>query len=261
MSDINLSDMSEPINNLIKSLFGSFTKEASKALEYRMYKFFYNDNIKIEKLNIDGKYKSRYLTTDYNYKKDFLQEVSNLKDEIPYDCLYEPDLNIFNEIMNEAERKIEIEQVRHMLAKLLADSMNSKRVDNIHPSYINLLSQMSPMDVSNIKLIKENKKMPIACYNIKKSGKIITFLKHVFISNPEANDIESQIISMELLKKLGLIEIYYDQYFSDKKLYRGFYDEVIYKNLKDVSSIDDTVLLKGIVQITVYGNKFVDMLS
>lgn len=101
------------------------------------------------------------------------------------------------------------DELREMFAELLAHAMNTETVDNVHPTYVEIIKQMSPYDaVVFKKLIKE---IIIPCIEIKYVSKesrvsypisdLVVFSD--FITHP----LVPTQICLENLERLHLIEI------------------------------------------------------
>lgn len=100
-------------------------------------------------------------------------------------------------------------ELRDMYAELLAHSMNINTIDNVHPTFVEIIKQMSPFDAVVFKeLIKE---LVVPCIGIKyvnKSTKA-SYPIHdiVAFSNLDNFPLVPTQISLENLERLRLIEV------------------------------------------------------
>ena len=60
-------------------------------------------------------------------------------------------------------------QLRDMYAELLAHAMNSETVDNVHPTFVEIIKQMSPFDALVFKKLTKTLVQP--CISIKYMNK------------------------------------------------------------------------------------------
>lgn len=101
------------------------------------------------------------------------------------------------------------DELREMFAELLAHAMNEDTVDNVHPTYVEIIKQMSPYDaVVFKKLIKE---LVIPCIEVKyvnkESGVSYPISDLVIFSDFITYPLVPTQICLENLERLHLIEI------------------------------------------------------
>lgn len=115
------------------------------------------------------------------------------------------------------------EELRNLYANLLAKSMNTDTKDFVHPSYVEIIKQMSPLDALVLKDIYDS---------------IITPVIDLYVSNQEGGEFghkfnitwmtfasyDSICVSLDNLIRLGLIEI------SNNHSYK---EDVTYKFVRD----------------------------
>jgi hypothetical protein len=124
------------------------------------------------------------------------------------------------------------EKLRDMYANLLANSMNSDKKDNVHPGFVEIIKQMSPLDAENLALFKGNG-FPIAEYRkTLVKGTYFILQTNVFLGNEFRNDLEEQATSLSSLAHLGLIELSFDDAFDNEEIYQSFSKTQLYLNLK-----------------------------
>lgn len=101
------------------------------------------------------------------------------------------------------------EQLRDMFSELLAHAMNSETVDNVHPTYVEIIKQMSPYDaVVFRKLLKQ---IIIPCigimYEHKESRASYPICDIIVFADFEKYPLVPTQICLENLERLHLIEI------------------------------------------------------
>lgn len=113
-----------------------------------------------------------------------------------------------------------------MFQNLLANSADIRYQSQVHPSFSAMIAQMSPLDAENLELFKGGRTLPIARYKytLENDGERAAFT-NCFLKNPKmihATDIDLQATSLSSLERQGLIEIRYDCWLLDEKLYDVF---------------------------------------
>lgn len=208
-----------------------------------------------------------YPTQKYRIKqtanlKKFEEDIQKELEKIPEENLIEPPLNIVGPALEASKFHIEEEEVRRMFAKLIASSMDKDNSSSIHPSFVEIIKQMSSLDAINLKIIKSAEILPIARYTIKykeNSGKHVSS-EHNFLSNPDCQDMNLIRTSITNLSRLGLISIDYIKWLSDEQRYDIFKQSPLFialLNLKYSGDYSDVEIEKGIVSCTPLGKQFV----
>lgn len=123
------------------------------------------------------------------------------------------------------------EELRNLYANLLAKAMNSDTKDQVHPSFIEIIKQLSPVDSIVFKLIYESKFTPLIDLSIPKSknGKAyrvyninwITLYNHTIVT-----------LSLDNLLRLNLIEIPSGLYYLDDSIYDPIRNNDFYRQTK-----------------------------
>lgn len=103
------------------------------------------------------------------------------------------------------------EELRNLYANLLAKAMNSDTKDSVHPAYINIISQLTPLDAKVLQIISNepDKDIPIIdliAFKISGDRKIYITLQSN-ITSLDINSIEFISLSIENLLRNNLIYI------------------------------------------------------
>ncbi len=125
------------------------------------------------------------------------------------------------------------EELRDMYAELLAHSMNIKTVDNVHPTFVEIIKQMSPFDAIVFRELTKTLGKP--CISIKYINKK-TRESHpvqdiIAFDNHENFPLVPTQISLENLERLRLIEIQKNSKFNDEIKY-----SILKESVKQISS-------------------------
>lgn len=103
------------------------------------------------------------------------------------------------------------EELRNLYANFLAKAMNSDTKDSVHPSYVNIISQMTPLDAKILQIISNapDKDIPIidlTAFRISGNYKVFITLQPN-ITSLDISSIELISISIENLIRNNLIYI------------------------------------------------------
>lgn len=110
------------------------------------------------------------------------------------------------------------EELRNLYANLLAKAMNSDTKDSVHPSFVDMIKQMSPTDAIIFSKIITNPIRPLISIMIDKTNGG----QSIFVENCSwITDISLARCrtAFDNLSRLGLIQIPYDQSYTDKNNY------------------------------------------
>lgn len=109
------------------------------------------------------------------------------------------------------------DELRNLYANLLAKSMNTDTKESVHPSFVEIIKQMSPNDAIIFKIIFENKITPLIDLSIESNGGQANFIYNIsWITSYPPDSIK---ISIDNLTRLGLIDIPYGSSYTDNSNY------------------------------------------
>ena len=123
------------------------------------------------------------------------------------------------------------EELRNLYANLLAKSMNIDTKEYVHPSYVEIIKQMSPLDAKVLKDIHDSVVTPVIDLFIKnqEGGEF----KHKFnITWITFASYDSVCVSLDNLVRLGLIEISNDHSYTNDIMYKFVRDTENYMVIK-----------------------------
>ncbi|WP_214484542.1 DUF4393 domain-containing protein [Bacillus sp. SM2101] len=195
------------------------------------------------------------------YKNNLVKEISSIPDE----NLIEPPLSIVGPALENSKFYIEENELRNMFAKLVASSMDNRKSTKTHHAFIEIIKQLSPIDAQNIALLKDHRYLPIANFNLnnyandKKQSRLV-IIPDVFLSNPNCDDVELLRSSITNIKRLGLVDTYYDIKLKNEQLYETFDNNQYLKSLGqpllDARPGAETFFEKGFIEFSSLGNDF-----
>jgi hypothetical protein len=197
----------------------------------------------------------------------YRQQIENKMSTIPEENLVEPELHIIGPALEASKYYVQNEELRNMFANLIASSMDSRKIQYAHPSFVEIIKQMSPIDAINLKIFIREEVIAICkiIYQIKKGGYNIQATN--VISHPNATG-DPQLLSSSFnnLDRLGLISISYDEFLKDDGKYSEFYSHPLYIEASNrlnvyqqqgIDSFTKVDLIKGMARRTPLGLDFI----
>lgn len=158
-----------------------------------------------------------------NAFKEFKESLEKRIIEIPPHAIKEPSISILGPTLEASKFYFEEKPLRDMFVSLAAATMDQRKERGAHPSFPEIIKQMSPLDAKNLSLFTHQ--FPVAEYYKKKkrSESRNTLLSNVFLGNKEVQDLELQSRSLSSLSRLGLIQIEYEKTLMAEQFYEQFY--------------------------------------
>lgn len=149
---------------------------------------------------------------------------------------------------------INSEELRKLYANLLAKAMYEPTKSQVHPSFIEIIKQLAPIDADLFQMIYENDPTPIIAltFNSLDFHKTVTpFTKYSF---------DAQLTALNNLERLGLIKCNYSHCLKDKNQYDIIRKTSSYLDLKQgvLNQIPDCQLQDkiGFIEILPLGKFF-----
>lgn len=246
------------IETILKNSLDPASKEIGQTLGYAFNFVFGGFNSFAEKKKIKRQHDVE------QYALEIGQRIS----EIPNENLIEPRMSIVGPALEASRYYIEEDELRIMFANLIASSMNSETTSLVHPSYIEIIKQLTPLDAQNLTLFSTHSTLPIVNYNLEISNGLgYALYQNVFLENDGMTDIPLQAQSITNLSRLGLVSIDYDRKLHSTDAYKKYYIHPFYIDLKreveELFSLGEISLKSitiqcSIVRTTPYGESFID---
>lgn len=245
------------IDKAVGNLADKPTKTMGNTLDNILFLVFGDFNHDIDK---------RRLKYDYDLKA-FEQTLMEKVEQIPVEKRIEPDLQTVAPALEAAKYCVEHEDLRIMFANLIATSMNQDTKNVLHPSFSEIIKQMNPLDATNFKLFKNRKFYPVVTYIFKDSKGSATFFSNAFLANKNQQDINIQAVSLNVLERLGLIQINYNEQIDYEAEYEQFRHTDLFKaqlefieftpeEIRQSIHAEQPDIRRGIIRITAFGSNF-----
>ncbi len=129
-------------------------------------------------------------------------------------------------------------ELRNLYANLLAKAMNSDTKDLVHPSFVEMIKQMSPIDSIVFKIIMERNINPIIdLIYVKMGGKSFSYPlanRTIFSNLSDINVTSPEIVcvSLDNLTRQGLILIPDSKSYAEEKIYDNILNSKFYLEMK-----------------------------
>ena len=192
------------------------------------------------------------------------QELSESINKIPDNKRIEPSIQITAQALENSKYCIEENELRQMFTSLICNSMNSDYSNNIHPSFAEIIKQMSVLDAKIIRLFKDKSgkfiRLPVCKYSlcILDSPSYIDVPDHIFL---ELSDTDFRFCSQSLssLSRLGILTISYGKKLDTPNLYDKFSQHPAYEYAKEHYPFARIKIIEGTVEATPLGKSFIDI--
>jgi len=142
--------------------------------------------------------------------EDFKRSLKNKVNSIPDENKITPPLNVVGPALEAAKFHIEDDLLREMFAELIANSMDNRRHDLSHPSFVEIIKQLSPLDAKNIATFRTNPMRSVADYELDMGMGLVVaktpIIRNVVLGIGLDDDIFMSSNSITNLVRLGLIE-------------------------------------------------------
>lgn len=250
---INFPELPESIDNALKNLSDAPTKEMGKTFSDIWFLIFGGISHAADKRRM------KYAHDIECYHNELSAEIS----KIPADKKIEPDLQVTAQALENSKYCVESKELRKLFVNLISKSMNSDYSATVHPSFAEIIKQMSPDDARILQTIPLKNPIPIVDYIVedKRTHAYITELSNVYISKLSDMDIFRECASMSSLERLGILRIDGESSISDEHAYDVYMQTAFFKKLHDdtfrFSPSKNTTLRRYLGQLTPLGQNFV----
>lgn len=192
----------------------------------------------------------------------FKTEIATEISKVPKEQLTEPPLNIVGPALEASKYYIEDEDLRLMFAKLIAASMDTTKQSLAHPSFVEIIKQMSAFDAQNFKFLSEHISSDKVHFGVGRIDQVFEngakALYHNFIPFPEMRLVNATQYASSLgnLIRLELINLNFDVSYTDSGAYLSLINHPLYKYYEGVYTTEKIKLTKGIWDISAFGQSF-----
>ena len=199
------------------------------------------------------------------FSERFESDIGEKINKIDKRKIIEPKASVVGPVLQGLAFSHEENELKEMYLNLLASAMNMDKTQSVHPSFVEIIKQLTPYEAKELKYLLNETNSPIVqlTFILKDRGFRI-FKKHILdlvdeetqkpvIENKYPTYIENWI-------RLGLIKVDYTVYLVNDDVYSYIKDRPEYKQAEEmVRNNDDFKRLeieKGKIEITSYGKEF-----
>ncbi|VTU08536.1 Uncharacterised protein [Actinobacillus indolicus] len=204
------------------------------------------------------KYKVQQAINIERFRKNLEENIDNISEE----NIKEPEISVVGPALEASKFYMGENEIRSMFAKLIASSMDKTQSDNIHPSFVEMIKMLSPLDAQNLYYLYHNNDGTISTLRttVSDTGAYTDHHKHFFLGNPECQDISLIEPSIDNLVRLKLVDVNYDAWKSDDSLYNKYRESPVF--LKFESEIEaQRITLKASLEYLTNGGELTGVSS
>lgn len=211
-----------------------------------------------------------------------MEEMSRLVSEelkdVPQEKLTEPDSYVVVPAMQAFSYSMDCDELKKMYAKLLAKAIHVDQKGNVHPSYVEIIKQMSPLDAKSLAFIYQQKSVPMCDIRWQKKSPILwaespkcrsfcfgrDCYVHFFCVDEDGYSDQEITVSFENLERLSLIQTK-EQARLDPKYYRDFNQSSLVSFFEEEAKSypeyneREIALIPGFSRITAFGRAFANV--
>ncbi|AQS44026.1 DUF4393 domain-containing protein [Bacillus velezensis] len=142
--------------------------------------------------------------------EDYVYKVQNKTQVIPEEFLKEPELNIVGPAIEASKFYIDSEQLREMFANLISSTIDSRKFSKVHPSFVEIIKQLSPLDAAILINFKQFQQLPAIRVDASKNdaGTYVVIQQHI-LNFKDQVDYKAQASSISNLQRVGLLAVDY----------------------------------------------------
>lgn len=199
------------------------------------------------------------------YIKEFKEDLKTRLDNIDSDKIIEPKANIVGPALETAKYYYEEEYYKEMFTKLIASNCNKDKSNDVHPAFIEIIKQLSPLDAKVLNMFRYNSTYPTAELEVVNNDSTITPYRYIlcdFKNKNEKFDINEELnllTAIDNLIRLGIviknksiIELKYD--------YNNFKNHTFYKIVDKEKDTNSRIqILNSRIELTDIGRKFLNI--
>lgn len=175
------------------------------------------------------------------------QELSQSIAAIPEENLTEPNIQTTAQALENSKYCIESEDLRKLFVNLISKSMDDRYTQAVHPSFAEIIKQMSPLDAKILKSLDPRDSFPLVDYILEdySNNSFNTLISNVYIPSVPEISIKQACSSISSLSRLGIIKIITNASLVDDSVYKPFKETEYYKFLSiQTESLNEPKKLK-----------------
>lgn len=210
-------------------------------------------------------YASNRMAAELMKREQFINNLVEKTKDMDAEDLKEPEMHIIGPAIEATTFYMENEILREMFEKLILSSMKYSQAEFVHPAFVEIIKQLSPLDAQIIALFTNKDSFPIVQYRLvhKETRNYNIEGTNIFLETENAvENINIIKASITNLVRLGLLSITYENSLSEEGIYDKFTQVELYKTLQryldeNQELLKELEITKGGVSITPLGESFI----
>ena len=204
------------------------------------------------------------LVWGYEKIEDYLtKRVSEKLKDVPKEDIETPPTHIAGPAVESLRYTGNNENLRELYASLLAMSMNKKTTNKAHPSFVEVIKNLSTEEAIILQQFISENAFPKV--DVQEPGKYNNGQRDLLINFTSFHKMDTRIninntrTSLDNLQRLGVIQILKDEYFVNESQYEPLENDPELTELKETieKKGKKVKFRRGIIRLTAFGNDFV----
>lgn len=244
-------EIPESVDNALKNLTNEPSENVGHTLGDIWYLVFGGISHAAEKKRL------KYAADLEKYHKELDEKIK----EIPNEHFIEPSIQTTALSLENSKFCISEEDLRKMFVNLISNSMDNRNSHFVHPSFAEILKQMTSTEARIIRSFKSMRSQPITNFVIRTSeysSRMLEKYEYFAYDGSYSYEYKSSISSLE---RLGLVSVTFSRHFTDDSYYEKFKKLPYFVHLKEEyenpSSNEILDIQKGICELTPLGDHFI----
>lgn len=250
---VNLPDMPESVDNALKNLTDKPTANIGHTFGDIWYLVFGGISHAADKKRM------KYAVDLEKYHQELAQAI----DQIPEENKAEPSIQVTAQALENSKYCISEDELRKMFVNLISGTMDDRISHKVHPSFPEIIKQMSGTDALILASFKTVPSQPIANIILSFPNGVVRALDSRIYFDPKGGHTYPYVFSISSLERLGLLSVDFTRHLPDQSSYENFlkwgYFKHLQKEYEDRSQKKIVELEKGICRLTPLGQSFVDI--
>jgi len=200
-------------------------------------------------------------------KEDLRKRLEKRLAKTPPENIVIPKLQVVGPLLEKYKYIYDSKDLSQMFVNLLANAMDKDQIQKAHPSFVNVISELSPDEARLIKTISRLEALPKLDIRVKgKEGDGFTYFATNFTLLGEKAELTYPDLTQSYLSNLERLSIIscpigsFQETYTNKEHYKLLEDHRIIKALKEVKEKDggSIEIVRGIIRVTEFGKMFMD---
>lgn len=202
---------------------------------------------------------------EYNMAETERLLAKKLKDLDP-EKIVPPEPYVAVPVIQAISYSMDNDQLRNLYSNLLAKSMNIDTKDTVHPSFVEVIKQLSSFDAEFLKNLFYKKPIQIPKIKVRLQVSsndnigidlISTFLSPEYFKSKSL--LNEYSFSLDNLERLKIIEVNDSYYLNEPSMYETIVQSIDKDSLLNLrADLNYVDLIKGSISLTNFGKQFID---